>query len=101
MKKLLFIIKLFILLFFITIIVCLGLYVYAFITPKFNINSNDSIYFYDKYGNDIFVNNDNNYVKLEDINENVINAIISIEDKNFYKHKGFDIFRIIKALNLL
>ena len=98
MKKLLFIIKLFILLFFITIIVCLGLYVYAFITPKFNINSNDSIYFYDKYGNDIFVNNDNNYVKLEDINENVINAIISIEDKNFYKHKGFDIFRIIKAL---
>ena len=28
----------------------------------------------------------------------MINSIISIEDKNFYKHKGFDVLRIIKTL---
>ena len=34
---------------------------------------------------------------LDEISKNVINATISTEDKNFYKHKGFDLFRILKA----
>ena len=40
----------------------------------------------------------NKYVKLNEINDDVKNAIISIEDKNFYSHNGFDIPRILKAL---
>ena len=59
---------------------------------------NISIIYYDKNENNIFENNNNDFVKLEDINEDAINAIISIEDKNFYNHNGFDILRIIKAM---
>ena len=99
MKKIIFIIKIFILLFFISIISILGFYVYAFITPKFNINTQNNIVYYDKNNNDIFEKNEeDNYVSLNDINENVINAIISVEDKNFYSHNGFDLLRIIKAI---
>ena len=32
------------------------------------------------------------------MNDNIINATISVEDKNFYKHWGFDYPRIAKAL---
>ena len=101
MKKITFIIKIIILIFFIIIIVYISLRVYAFITPKFNINITDNIIYYDKYGNDIFAQNDDNYVKLENISNNVIDAIISIEDKNFYHHNGFDLLRIIKAITKL
>ena len=99
MKKIITINKIIIFLFFSFIIINLSFYAYAFITPKFNINTNNSITYYDINGNDIFEENKNNsYVKLNQINDNVKNAIISIEDKNFYKHKGFDYLRIIKAL---
>ena len=99
MKKIMIIIKIFILLFFISIIVELSFYVYAFITPKFSINSSKDIIYYDKNNNDIFeMNKENNYVKLDNISDNIKNAIISIEDKNFYSHKGFDYLRIVKAM---
>ena len=98
MKKIILLIKVFLLLFFISIIFIISLYVYAYITPKFNINTVSNITYYDKNNNDIFLNNENDYVKLSDINDNVKNAIISIEDKNFYKHNGFDILRILKAM---
>lgn len=35
-----------------------------------------------------------NYVKLENINDNLIKAFISLEDKRFYKHHGVDLIRI-------
>ena len=98
MKKIIIIIKISILLFFTIIISILSLYVYAYITPKFNINTTQTINYYDKNNNNIFSKNDSNYVKLKDINKNVINAIVSIEDKNFYNHNGFDFLRIIKAI---
>ena len=98
MKKYLFILRLLIVLFFTIIIFILGLYVYAFITPKVIINEKDSIILLDKDGNNIFNKNYNNYVSLNEINDNVKKAIISIEDKNFYSHNGFDVLRILKAL---
>lgn len=56
---------------------------------------------YDKNG-DLFLtlNNDNkqNYVKLEEIDQKIIDAFISIEDKKFYTHSGIDIARIGGAL---
>ena len=98
MEKIIFVLKLFVSSLFTIIILILGLYVYAFITPKVNINEKDSIVLLDRNGNDIFNKDYNNYVKLNEINNDVKNAIISIEDKNFYSHNGFDIPRILKAL---
>ncbi len=99
MKKIVILFKSIIFIFFSFIIANISFYVYAFITPKFNINANDNIIIYDDKLNNILDNDsNNNYVKLNDISTNVKNAIISVEDKNFYKHKGFDYLRIIKAI---
>lgn len=99
MKKILILLKIFIFSFFTFIIVYLSLYVYAFITPKFQINTSKNIIYYDKNNDDIFSENLNNdYVKLSDITNFTKNAIISIEDKNFYNHRGFDYPRILKAM---
>lgn len=99
MKKILLLTKIFIFSFFSIIIIILSFYVYAFITPKFNINTSKSITYYDKYGNDLFKERDkNDYVELNNISDYVKNSIVSIEDKNFYNHKGFDYLRIAKAM---
>ena len=99
MKKLLLLTKIFIFSFFSIIIIILSLYAYAFITPKFNINTSKSITYYDKYGNDLFQEREkSDYVELSNISDYVKNAIVSIEDKNFYNHKGFDYLRIAKAM---
>lgn len=99
MKKIIFILKILILVLFSSIIVYFALYAYAFITPKMYINNNDNIIFYDRFGQNIFEESEsNNHTKLEDINEYVKNAIVSVEDKRFYKHQGFDFLRIIKAI---
>lgn len=37
------------------------------------------------------------YIDLEKLNEYTYNAFIAIEDKNFYKHNGFDIGRNIQS----
>ena len=37
------------------------------------------------------------WVSLDEISDNVIKSTIYTEDKNFYKHFGFDILRILKA----
>lgn len=37
-------------------------------------------------------------VKLDQISDDVEHALIAAEDKDFYKHSGFDIFGIIRAL---
>lgn len=37
------------------------------------------------------------YVEIENVSDNIIKTIIQIEDKRFYKHHGYDIFRIAKA----
>ena len=42
--------------------------------------------------------NKRNYIKLDEISANLINAFLSIEDKDFYNHKGINIKRIIGAL---
>ena len=80
------------------ILVIGGAYIYAKVMPKLEINVANSLVFYDQ-NNDVFFqgNEKTEWVGLNDISKNVINATISAEDKNFYKHKGFDIFRIMKA----
>lgn len=36
-------------------------------------------------------------VRFVDIPPNVVHAVISAEDKRFFRHSGFDVFRILKA----
>ncbi len=74
-------------------------YLVAYINPKLEIKSANSFSFYDKNDNLFFTGNNNKeWVNIEDVSENLINATISIEDKYFYKHKGFDFLRIMKAM---
>lgn len=79
------------------VIIYIGIYVYAKMSNKLNIQSANSYSMYDSSG-EIFSGYNNNWVSLDDISENLINATISIEDKNFYKHIGFDYLRIVKAM---
>lgn len=73
-----------------------GIYFYAKTTDKLNINSASGYYMYDS--NNELIDNTYEWVKLDNISDYLINATISIEDKNFYKHKGFDFLRILKSL---
>ena len=85
--------------FFVFIIILTGAaWIYAKLSPKLQINMANKISFYDNNGELFFEGNDNKeWVSLKDISQNVIDATISVEDKNFYNHNGFDVGRIIKA----
>ena len=48
--------------------------------------------------NNDLIDGSSEWVKLDNISDYLIDATISIEDKNFYKHKGFDYLRILKSL---
>lgn len=70
-------------------------YVYCFLTPKLEINKSQSYYLYDNNSKLVF--GDNDWIPLDKISDDLINATISTEDKYFYKHIGFDYLRIGKA----
>ena len=73
-------------------------YGYSKLSVKLEIKNANNISLYDKNENVFFVGNGTNeWINLEDISKYLIDATISTEDKNFYKHFGFDIPRIIKA----
>lgn len=88
---------------FITIItltlffIYLGLYCYAKTTDTLDINNYSNYYFYDIEENLYTNSGSNEWVSIGNISKHLINATISIEDKNFYDHQGFDFLRIIKA----
>ncbi|MCI8544677.1 MAG: penicillin-binding protein [Bacilli bacterium] len=75
-----------------------GIYAYARFTPKLPIDSANSYYLYDKENNLVSNRNSKEWISLNEISPYLINATISIEDKNFYKHQGFDFLRIAKAM---
>ena len=74
-----------------------GVYLVAFLFPKLNLGKTNNYYLYDIY-DETFKTNKEGFISINDISENLILATISIEDKNFYSHKGFDYPRIIKAI---
>ncbi len=74
-------------------------FLYAFLTPKLDIKSANAFSVYDNKAKLVFQGNGNDsWVSLKDMNNYVINATISTEDKNFYRHFGFDYPRIAKAM---
>ena len=92
-------IKLFLLVFILFISFNLIGFTYAIITPKIDIKNANAFSVYDNKGNLVFRGNGNDsWVSLEECGPNIINATISVEDKNFYKHFGFDYPRILKAI---
>lgn len=82
------------------IIIILGLYTYAYLSPTLDIKSSNNIQIYDKDDKVISKSSTSNWTKLNNISPNLINAVISVEDKNFYNHQGFDYLRIVKAMYL-
>ncbi len=78
-------------------ILYIGIYTYAWILPKLPIGSANSFYFYDKDETAFTANTNEEWVFLEDISPYLINATISIEDKHFFTHNGFDFARILKS----
>lgn len=70
---------------------------YAKLSPKLSIDSANGYYLYDNEGNQIEEGTDE-WISLSQMSPYIINATISVEDKNFYKHSGFDYLRIIKAM---
>lgn len=89
--------KIILILIILFILFYIGLYIYAKMSPKLAINSANGYYLYDKDKN-LFTGNNDEWINLDDISPDLINATLAIEDKNFYKHLGFDYLRIIKAM---
>ena len=88
--------------FLLGLIGCFGLFISAFLyakfSPKLEIKAANRLVIYDSEEMVFFHGSDNKeWANLGEISSNVINATISTEDKNFYKHKGFDLLRILKA----
>lgn len=77
-------------------IIYLILYLYVKKNP-IDIKINNSYYIYDK-DNKLVNSMSDEWIKLDNISNNLINATLSIEDKKFYKHHGFDYLRIVKSI---
>lgn len=74
-------------------------FMYAFVTPKLDIRTANAFSVFDNKSNLVFQGNGNDsWISLDNCNDKIINATISVEDKNFYKHFGFDYLRIAKAM---
>ena len=101
MRVLRFFCKMGLFLFISFIVVIIGLYLYAYLSPKLELRTAGQYYIYDTDDELVYQGSSTSeWVSLEDINYNLINAVISVEDKNFYNHHGFDYLRIAKAMYL-
>jgi len=99
MRKLYFLWKCFVFTFILGMLALLGLYLYAYITPKMDIHGSNRIVMFDKDDNVFYENSSNtSWVSLSDVSQYAKDGIIATEDKNFYSHNGFDYLRIIKAM---
>ena len=75
------------------------MYLYAYLSPKIAIKTNGKFYIYDKDNALVYQGSSTSeWVNIEDISRHLKDAIISVEDKNFYKHQGFDYLRIARAM---
>lgn len=94
-----FLIKSFIFLFISFVVLLIGLYTYAYLSPKLDLKTSGSLYLYDNKNDLVYQGSrSNKWANLEDISDNLKNAVIAVEDKNFYNHHGFDYLRIAKAM---
>ncbi len=97
MRKMKIIVKWFSIFFFVFLFIYFGLYVYGHFSKKLSVTVANSYYFYDSNEN-LYNGNNDNWVKLDQISNYLIDATISAEDKHFFHHLGFDYLRILKAM---
>lgn len=84
--------------FLLLILLCGGIFIYIKTSPKPEIYSANNLVLYDSEENVFFQGNESKeWISLDEISDYLIKATIYTEDKNFYKHFGFDFFRILKA----
>lgn len=94
-----FFVKSFIFLFISFVVIIISLYVYAYLSPKLDLKTSGSLYLYDNQNGLIYQGSrSNEWANLEDISQYLIDAVVAVEDKNFYNHHGFDYPRIAKAM---
>ena len=76
-------------------------------SPKIDSNNiysylSEASVLYDQDGDvidNVFIDDGNRVnVKYEDLPENLVNAVVAIEDKTFWKHNGFNVVRIFGAI---
>lgn len=91
-KKLYICWKVMIFLIVIVFAVLAGFYLYAYITPKMDINKSNRVVLFDK-DDQVFYQSSSttNWVKLSEISDYAVKGIVDTEDKNFYMHNGFDL----------
>lgn len=91
--------KMFIILIGLFIVGNICVYTYAKLSPKIEIKNANSFMLFDS-DNEVFFQGSGSreWISLDDISPYLIEATINTEDKNFYKHIGFDYLRIIKAM---
>ncbi len=91
--------KMFIILIGLFIVGNVCVYTYAKLSPKIEIKNANSFMLFDS-DNEVFFQGSGSreWISLDDISPYLIEATINTEDKNFYKHIGFDYLRIIKAM---
>lgn len=84
--------------FLLLILLCGGIFIYIKNSPKPEIYSANNLVLYDSTENVFFQGNESKeWISLDEISDYLIKATIYTEDKHFYKHFGFDLFRILKA----
>ncbi len=92
------VIKIFIFIFIAFILIITSFYIYAFLSPKIDLKHAGNIQIYDSESNLVYQGSKSSqWVDLDDISSYLIDATISVEDKDFYSHNGFDYSRIISA----
>lgn len=75
-------------------------YLGCFLLPKINLYHSNDLTVYDNNSEILFESHhelNGKYLALNQISDNVIEAFIASEDKNFYKHHGYDIKGLIRA----
>ena len=97
MKKMKLLLKILLIIPIVFGIFILSLYLYAKTRPQLPIKAANQYYIYDK-DDKLLETSSDNWITLDNISPYLINATIAIEDKNFYNHHGFDLFRILKSL---
>lgn len=86
---------------FVIVTIFVAIYIYAYF-DKLELNEKKaSITIYDVYGDVLYESNfkkNMRWIKIEEIPDKVKDAFISVEDKRFSSHVGFDPIRMVKAL---
>ena len=99
MKKFSFLVKCCIMIGIIGFVSIIGLYTYAYFSPKLELKSSNQYYIYDKNNEVVYQGSKvSEWVDIENISPYLIDAVIATEDKSFYSHHGFDYLRIAKAM---